>query len=44
MKITIKKDGNEISIECGTVYFKELLELIAHCANSISVIKSQRHE
>jgi hypothetical protein len=36
MKLTIKKDGNEIVIEGLSIYFKELIELIEFSAKSIS--------
>jgi hypothetical protein len=36
MKLTIKKDGNEIVIEGLSIYFKELLELIELSCKSIS--------
>ena len=36
MKITIKKDGNEIVIEGLSIYFKELIELITHSTDCIS--------
>lgn len=36
MKLTIRKDGNEIIIDGLSIYFKELLELIELSAKSIS--------
>jgi hypothetical protein len=36
MKLTIKKDGNEIVLEDLSIYFKELLELIKACSDSIT--------
>ena len=41
MKLTIKKNDNEIVIEDLSIYFKELLELIELCFKQLN---HQKHE